>query len=200
MPLYRTCLSMALLVALAVGCTSVQQERRYRTFFNETAQALAPEFRLPDESQYGPAWAVVEGQGWRTLDGTGETKAEFWTSGEFNGGGTIDYAYILVEQATDTRTLFAFVSGDAGYEARQLDAGFEWGIWLRTLAPGRYAIAETEAEAAAGARDANGDSPGEALELEARNQVIEFFQFEGAASGFVWNDVTRSFDRFRTRD
>lgn len=189
---YRACLIVTLLGALAISCTSVEQERRYRTFFSETAQALAPEFRLPDESRYGPAWAVVEGQGWRTLDGTGKTKAEFWTSGEFNGDGTIDYAYILVDKATDSRTLFAFVSGDAGYEARQLDAGFEWGIWLRTLPPGRYALAE--------AGDANRNLPPDALELEAPNQVIELFQFEGAASGFVWNAGTRSFDRFRTRD
>jgi hypothetical protein len=193
---YRICLTVALLGALAASCTSVEQERRYRTFFNETAQALVPDFRLPDESQYGPAWAVVEGQGWRTLDGTGETKAEFWTSGEFNGDGTIDYVYILVEKATDTRTLFAFVSVGQGYEARQLDAGFEWGIWLRTLPPGRYAIAGAEAEA----RAANGDSPPAALEFEARNQVIEFFQFEGAASSFAWNATAQSFDRFRTRD
>lgn len=180
------------LVGLAAGCSIAEQERRYRLFFNETATALVPGFRLPDESQYGPAWAFVEGQGWQTLDGTGETKAEFWTSGEFNGDGTIDYAYILVEEATDTRTLFAFVSTADGYDAKQLDVGFEWGIWLRTRAPGRYATVEV--------RGANPDSPLNAIEFESRNQAIEFFRFDGESSTLVWNATTQSFDRFWTSD
>jgi hypothetical protein len=179
-------------VVLAAGCTIRQQESRYRAFFIETAQAQLPGFRLPDESEYGPAWALVEGQGWQTRDGSGQTKAEFWTSGEFNGDGTVDYAYILVEEATGTRALFAFLSTAEGYGVERLDTGFEWGIWLQTRPPGRYATAA--------ARGAGPDSSRSALEFETRNQAIEFFQFEGSASSFVWNSTTQSFDRFWTRD
>lgn len=189
---YQTSLIAIPLAALLVGCGARDQEARYRGFFYETAGELVPGFRLPDESQYGPAWAFVEGQGWETRDGSGKTKAEFWTSGEFNGDATTDYAYILIEEATDARTLFAFVSVSDGYESKQLAKGFAHGIWLQTLAPGRY---ETAA-----ARGAGRDSPLNVLEFTAENQVIEFFQFEGGASSFVWNDATQSFDRFWTRD
>jgi hypothetical protein len=192
MKLCHTGVVTVALAALAVSCTIAEQERRYRVFFNATAQPLVPGFRLADESRYGPAWAFVEGQGWQTRDGSGQTKAEFWTSGEFNSDGTTDYAYILVEEATDTRTLFAFVSTAEGYEVERLDAGFEWGIWLRTRPPGRYASAPT--------RGAGPDSPFNPLEFEAQNQAIDFFQFEGSASSFVWNATTRSFDRFWTSD
>jgi hypothetical protein len=192
MKLCHTGVVTVALAALAVSCTIAEQEKKYRVFFNQTAQALVPGFRLPDESAYGPAWAVVEGRGWQTRDGSGHTKAEFWTSGEFNGDGTIDYAYILVEEATDTRTLFAFISTAEGYGVERLDAGFEWGIWLRTRPPGRYPTAA--------ARGAGPDSPVNPLEFEARNQAIDFFQFEGSASSFVWNATTRSFDRFLTSD
>ena len=192
MKLIHTSLIAAALAAPATGCTIVDQERKYRIFFSETAQALVPGHRLPDESQYGPAWAFVEGHGWETRDGSGETKAEFWTSGEFNGDGTLDYAYILVEDATDTRTLFGFLSIEEDYEIEQLAAGFEWGIWLRTRAPGRYATAAS--------RGIGPDSPLNVLEFEARNQAIDFFQPEGAASSFVWNEVTQSFEQFWISD
>jgi len=180
------------LTALTVGCTARQQERKYRIFFAETAQALVPGYRLPGESRYGPLWAAVEGRVWQTRDGSGLTKAEFWTSGEFNGDGTTDYAYILEEAASGTRTLFAFVSTANGYEAEQLAEGFPWGIWLRTRQPGRYATAA--------ARGAGPDSPDDVLEFEAGNQAIDFFQPEGASSSFVWNVATGTFDRFWTSD
>lgn len=167
-----------------------EQERKYRTFFRETAQALVPGFRLPDESQYGPAWAVVEGRGWRTRDGSGLTKAEFWTSGEFNGDGITDYAYILVEQATDTRNLVAFVSMGEGYEVERLDAGFEWGNWLRTLQPGRY-------QPAVG-RNIAPDATSSDSAFVAQYQAIEFFRFDGEAASFVWNPATGMFDRYQT--
>ena len=192
MKLFQFSLVVVGLAALVAGCSIRDQERRYRGFFYDTAQSLVPGYRLPDESEYGPAWAFVEGQVWETRDGSGETKAEFWTSGEFNGDGTTDYVYILVEDATDSRALFAFVSDGEDYEAELLTAGFEWGIWLRTLEPGRYDTAA--------ARGIGPDSPDKLLEFEADNQVIEFFAFEGAASSFVWNDATQSFDRYWTSD
>jgi hypothetical protein len=181
---HHLCLIVVTLAALVTGCTIGQQERKYRLFFSETAQALVPGYRLPDESEYGPLWAIVEGQGWETHDGSGETKAEFWTSGDFNDDETLDYAYILVEDASGTRALFAFLSTANGYEAERLDAEFDWGIWLRTRSPGRYVSA------------VGPDSP----QFEVENQAIDFFQFEGASSTFVWNRTTQSFDRFRTSD
>ena len=190
---HHACLvTVITLAALAAGCTIAEQERKYRLFFTQTGRALVPGFRLPNESEYGPLWAFVEGQGWQTRDGSGETKAEFWTSGDFNGDAMIDYAFILVEEAADARTLFAFLSTPAGYEAERLDSGFPWGIWLRTRAPGRY---ETAA-----ARGAGPDSPLNILEFEAADQAIDFFGSEGAASSFVWNETTQSFDRFWTSD
>lgn len=188
----HACLLIVAFTILVGGCTIPQQERKYRIFFAETGQALVPGYRLPDGSQYGPLWAAVESRSWQTRDGSGLTKAEFWTSGEFNGDRTLDYAYILDEAASGTRALVAFVSTGDGYEVEQLAEGFPWGIWLRTQAPGRYATAA--------ARGAGPESPDNVLEFEAENQVIEFFQPEGAASSFVWNAATRSFDRFWTSD
>jgi len=191
MRLFRIGMVTLGLTVFAAGCTIGQQERKYRVFFNETAQAQVTGFRLPDESEYGPAWAFVEGQGWQTRDGSGETKAEFWTSGEFNGDGTTDYAYILVEEATDVRSLFVFVSTTEGYKVERLDRGFDWGIWLRTRVPGNYA---------ATARGAGPDSLLSVVEFEVKNQAIDFFQSEGSTSSFVWNPATQSFDRFWIRN
>lgn len=172
----RTGLVGVALTVLAAGCTIAEQERTYRNFFNETAQAYVPGFRLPDESEYGPAWALVEGQGWQTQDGSGQTKAEFWTSGEFNGDETMDYAYILVDEAAETRTLFAFVSTAGGYEVERLDEGFEWGIWLQTRPPGRYATAA--------ASSAGPDSPDNVLELrpETRQSTSSSLKAAGRVS------------------
>lgn len=188
----RLRIGLIALPLLVVGCTSAEQERTYRDFFYETAQPLVPGFRLPDESQYGPAWAAVEGRNWQTRDGSGQTKAEFWTNGEFNGDGKIDFAYILVEVATDDRTLLAFVSTPDGYEVQRLDQGFEWGIWLKTRPPGRYSTVPTQS--------ANQGSEFELAAFEAKNQAIDFFPSEGDTSSFVWNATTQSFDRFWTRD
>jgi hypothetical protein len=185
-------LTLIALALLTSSCTIGEQERKYRIFFNQTGQALVPGYRLPDESAYGPLWAAVESRNWQTRDGSGLTKAEFWTSGEFNGDGTIDYAYILVEDSTDTRVLFSFLSVADGYEAVRLTSGFPWGIWLRTLPSGQYSRTKAGVN--------RGDSSPSELEFEAANQVIEFFQFEGAASSFVWNTAAQSFDRFWTSD
>ena len=190
MKTFRNALIFCVFSSLTAGCTIAEQERKYRIFFARTAQALVPGFRLPDESQYGPAWALVEGHAWRTRDGSGETKAEFWTSGEFNGDGTTDYAYILIEEATDTRTLIAFLSTPDGFAARHLEAGFEWGVWLRTRPAGRYRIAATE--------NAGRDAASAAETFVAENQVIELFERDGNASNFAWNASAQSFDRYRT--
>jgi hypothetical protein len=192
MKLSAASLTVIALALLAGGCTIGDQERKYRIFFRQTAQTLVPGYRLPDESAYGPLWAAVESRNWQTRDGSGQTKAEFWTSGEFNGDATIDYAYILVEESSDTRNLFSFLSTADGYEAVRLTSGFPWGIWLRTLPPGRYSMTTAGV-------DSRDSSPSD-REFDAPNQVIEFFQFEGAASSFVWNAATQSFDRFWTRD
>jgi hypothetical protein len=187
----RKFLLIATAFAAIAACSVGDQERKYRVFFYETAQALVPGYRLPDAAMYGPAWAAVESRNWRTRDGSGQTKAEFWTSGEFNGDGKLDYSYILAEEATNTHVLFAFVSTPGGYEAQRLDEGFEWGTWLRTLPRGR--------DQAAAQRE-SADSPPNETEIDTRNQAIEFFQFEGSSSSFVWNATTESFDRFRTSD
>ena len=190
----RNCLSLVLIAAPILGCNSTvrDQEVRYRAFYRDTAQALTPGFELPDGALYGPFWAQVEGRHWETRDGSGQTKAEFWTSGEFNGDATIDYAYILVETATGNLTLFAFVSGEQGYRAEPLVDGFNWGLWVKTREPGSY---ETAA-----ARGAGPDAAESVLEFEAQNQAIDFFQPESSASSFVWNASTQSFDRFWTSD
>jgi hypothetical protein len=188
----HACLVIATLAALAAGCTIGNQERRYRTFFNETAAPLVSDYRLPPESEYGPLWALVEGQGWQTRDGSGETKAEMWTSGDFNGDRTVDYAYILIAAASEARALYAFLSTGPGYEAKRLTDGFDEHMGLATRAPGRH---ETAA-----ARGIGPDSPLNVLEFAVEHAGIDFFQFEGAASCFVWNAATQSFDRYWTSD
>ena len=187
-------LGLFLVASQLLACSSSvrEQEQRYRTFYRETAQALTPDFELPDAALIGPFWAQVEGRNWETRDGTGQTKAEFWTSGEFNGDASTDYAYILAESASGTLAVFAFVSGGEGYQAIRLVDGFNWGIWLRTREPGRYATA-----AAGGAGPS---SPDNVQEFVADYQVIDFFQPESSSSSFVWNAESQSFDRFWTSD
>lgn len=168
-------LSLALLTLVA-GCTAADRESPHQVFFRENAAALATGFRLPDESEYA----------------NGAIRGDVWTSGEYNGDSTTDYAYILVSEATGARTLFAFVSTTAGYSAKQLDADFAWGMWLRTRAAGRYATAA--------AHGAGEESPGNILEFEAEHEAIDFFQPEGGASTFVWNSFRDAFDRYWTSD
>ena len=193
MKAHRISLLTLVLAALVAGCGIREQEREYRNFFNQTAKELVPGLRLPDESQYGPAWAFIEGQGWETRDGSGETKAEFWTSGEFNGDEATDYAYILVDEESEARNLIAFVSATDGYRyrAEQLTTGFEWGIWLRTRASGRY-MATPSGEGAADV------SP--TTQFEVRNQAIDLFETGGSTVTFVWDESSQAFNRYSVSD
>lgn len=188
----RACLIVVTAASLAAGCSVGNQERKYRAFFGQTAQALAPGYSLPPESEYGPLWALVESPGWRTRDGSGRTKAEMWTSGDFNGDGKEDYAFILVANADGSRALYAFLSADEAYEAVRMTDGFGEHMGLATRGPGTYATAA--------ARGLGIESPDNALSFEAANHSVDFFQFEGGASSFVWNDGTQSFDRYWTSD
>jgi len=188
----RAWLIFAVAAACTAGCSVGNQERKYRQFFGQTAQALAPGYSLPPESDYGPLWAIVESPGWRTRDGSGQTKAEMWTSGDFNGDAVDDFVYILVANSDGARALYAFLSTADGYEATQLTAGFGEHMGLATDAPGTYATAAS--------RGIGIESPDNALAFEAVYQAVHFFQFEGAASSFVWNEETQSFDRFWTSD
>jgi hypothetical protein len=188
----RACLIVAATAALAAGCSVGNQERKYRVFFGQTAQALAPGYSLPPESAYGPLWALVESAGWRTRDGSGRTKAEMWTSGDFNGDAQDDYAYILVANTDGARALYAFLSAGDGYVARRMTDGFGAHMGLATRAPGTYATAA--------GRGLGVESPDNALAFEAVHQAVDFFQFEGGASSFVWNGASQSFDRYWTSD
>jgi hypothetical protein len=177
---------------LAAGCSVGNQERKYRAFFGQTAQALAPGYSLPPESEYGPLWALVESPGWRTRDGSGQAKAEMWTSGDFNGDAKEDYAYILVANTDGARALYGFLSAGEAYEAERMTDGFGEHMGLATRVPGTYATAA--------ARGAGVESPDNALAFATEYQAVDFFQFEGGASCFVWNETTRSFDRYWTSD
>ena len=186
------CLILIVMATCLTGCSSGAQERRYRLFFTRTAADLVPGYWLPPESEYGPLWAAVEGVNWQTRDGSGRTKAEFWTSGEFNGDEELDYAYVLAAVADNERALYAFVSSPGGYEAILLQPNAAPRMWLATSAPGRYATA-----AAAGA---GRDSATAVQEFESTYQGIVFFSNEGASSTFVWNETGSSFDRYWTSD
>jgi len=189
---HRAFLIVAAATVLATGCSVGNQERKYRLFFGQTAQALAPGYSLPPESRYGPLWALVESSGWHTRDGSGRTKAEMWTSGDFNGDAKDDFVYILVANTDGERALYAFLSAGEGYEAERMTDGFGEHMGLATRSPGSYATAA--------ARGVGIESPDNALSFEAVYQAIDFFQFEGAASSFVWNDGTQSFHRYWTSD
>jgi hypothetical protein len=115
-----------------------------------------------------------------------------WTSGDFNGDAQEDFAYILVANRDGTRALYAFLSAGEGYEATRMTDGFGQNMGLATRAPGTYATAA--------ARGIGIDSPDNALAFDTANQAVDFFQYEGGASCFVWNAATQSFDRYWTSD
>jgi len=186
------CVYLLGLAALAAGCSSRDQERTYRSFFRETAAGLVPGYGLPPESEYGPLWGAVEGMHWESRDGSGRTKAEFWTSGDFNGDSVVDFAYVLSRLADGERALFALLSSAEGYVAVPVARPIEPRMWVQTRGPGRY---ETAA-----AKGAGPDSADAVLEFEVTYQGIEFFQTEGASSTFVWNEATNGFDRYWTSD
>jgi hypothetical protein len=189
---HRAPLILVTTVALAAGCSVGNQERKYRQFFGQTAQALVPGYSLPPESAYGPLWALVESPGWRTRDGSGQTKAEMWTSGDFNGDAQDDFVYILVANTDGARALYAFLSDGDRYDVNRMTDGFGEHMGLATRAPGTYPTAA--------ARGIGIESPDNALSFEAVHQAVDFFQFEGGASCFVWNEATQSFDRYWTSD
>ena len=80
----RACLFVAAAAVPAAGYSVGNEERKYRPFFGQTAQALAPGYSLPPESEFGPLWALVESLGWQPRDGSGQTKAQMWMSGDFS--------------------------------------------------------------------------------------------------------------------
>lgn len=185
--------SLILACAMLAACSAAAQESKYRSFFRETGADLARGYRLPPESEYGPLWAFVESTGWQTRDGSGGTKAEFWTSGDFNGDGARDYAYVLIRAEGSERALYAFMSSSDGYAAVVLVPDIAPRMWLATRGPGRYATAE--------ARGIGPDAAATGVtEFEVSHQAIEFFQSEGASSTIVWNEGTQGFDRYWTSD
>lgn len=185
--------SLMLASATLAACSAASQESKYRSFFRETGADLAGGYRLPPESEYGPLWAFVESSGWQTRDGSGGTKAEFWTSGDFNGDSVRDYAYVLIRAEDSERALYAFMSASGGYVPVVLAPDIAPRMWLATRGPGRYATAE--------ARGIGPDAAATGVtEFEVAYQAIEFFQSEGASSTFVWNEATQGFDRYWTSD
>jgi len=162
-------------------------DRIYVAFFQGTAARLVPGYRLPDERDLGDLWSAFDSFVYKTTDDTDSTKAPYWTKGDFNNDGTIDFAYILIRDTDRSKSLFAFVSTGERYTPLLLREGFDEEMGLATQGPGTFTTAA--------GKGYGRPTPGEPTTVTVEKHAIAFFMFEGAASLFVWDTSTGRFVR-----
>lgn len=175
------------LIIVATSISVEAGENDYLDFFNTVASKLVAEYRLPIDSDMKNEWKMKEGYPYKTTDGSGMQKAPFWTSGDFNGDGKVDYAYILIHRNGNKKQLFAFISEGSNYLAFLLGEASDYEMGLATQNPGELLTASGK-----GYWEPTPDDP---PKVNIKNQAISYFMFESAASVFVWNDVDKSFKR-----
>jgi hypothetical protein len=182
--MYR--LSIIILI-LAISVSAEADDKKYVSFFNSVAFELVLEYRLPAPSDMKNAWKWKDSYTYKTKDGNGQYKAPYWTSGDFNGDGVIDYAYILIHRKSKKKQLFAFVSSGSGFLKKMLGESHEYEMGVATQEPGELLTASGKGYWK--------PSPADPPKIHIINQAIGYFMFEGASSVFVWNEKDSSFNR-----
>ncbi len=161
-------------------------DRRYLRFFDSTVARLLPGYRLPRRSDFKSYWKQSKSFVYRTRDDDSATKAPFWTKGLFNSDERVDFAYILVHEASAKKSLFVLLSDSGGYRVVRLEEEFDEEMGLATQQPVKLSYHPTA------------DADPETLEM--KREGIAFFMFESASSIFVWDDATHAFKRYWISD
>lgn len=154
----------------------------YVKFFQKV-KSLVPNLQLPESKNFASYWKYTEGYPYKTTDHSGNFKAPYWTSGFWNEDQRVDFAYILVEEASPSnKYLYAFVSRGEEYEAFRLAGPFQE----------EMAVATEKRGVCLGG---NGISSKEKC---FHNQTIAFFHLEGAGWIYGWNVDREEFVRYQT--
>ncbi len=164
-----------------------EADKPYLTFFNETVSELLSGYRLPSERDFKDYWTYFDSFVYKTEDDEGNHKAPFWTKGDFNDDGQLDYCYILIEEESGIQSFFGFISSESGYRVLLLDDGLESEMGLATQMPGELLTASGK-----GYSPATSDDP---PLVRVEHQAIAFFHFESASSVFIWDQEKQEFRR-----
>src|SRR6266550_7342337 len=162
-------------------------DRLYLTFFERTAASLVSGYRLPSNGDFENYWTDYGSFVYKPRDDADSTKAPYWTKGDFNNDGIVDYAYILIRTADGSKSLFAFLSNGNQYSSISLQEGFQEEMGLATQQGGTFTTA-----AGNGYSEPSGQQP---ATIRAEKHAIAFFMFESAASLFIWDPSRKGFVR-----
>ena len=170
---------------IAESASAGAGDNEYVSFFNSVGGKLVKEYRLPVSGDMKYYWEMKTGFPYKTTDGSGNYKAPYWTSGDFNGDNKNDYAYILINRNSGKKQLIVFLSKDDMYIAIKLSEPTDDEMGVATQHAGVLTTASGKGYWP--------PTPEDPPEINVKRHAIAYFAFESAASVFVWNDETKSF-------
>ena len=179
-----------LIFLLSLPALAIDNE--YVSFFNSTGKHLVIDYRLPISSDMKQAWKAKDSYTYKTKDSSGNYKAPYWTSGDFNGDQKIDYAYILVSRSSNENQLIVFISSEIDYIAIKLGNSHNYEMGVATQIPEVLTTASGK-----GYWPPTSDDP---PQVTIKRHAISYFMFESAASVFIWDDNKKTFKRHWTSD
>src|SRR6266545_5577890 len=160
-------------------------DRVYLAFFERTAASLVSGYRLPSDGDFKNYWTHYGSFVYKTRDDADSTKAPYWTKGDFNNDGIVDYTYILIRTTDGSKSLFAFLSNGNRYSSISLQEGFQDEMGLATQPGGTFTTA-----AGKGYSELSAEQP---AKIRVEKHAIAFFMFESAASLFIWEHSRKAF-------
>jgi hypothetical protein len=108
-------------------------------------------------------------------------------SADFNGDGIVDTARFVLNDSTKEMGLLVFISKENTFETVFLDKRESIGMGLSVVKPGKYKTACGKGYWKC--------KEGEPELVELKHPAINYFQFEGASSFFIWDESAKSFKR-----
>lgn len=165
---------------------SLPQKSRYKSFFNEH-KGLVPEYRLPTEKDFKSYWLYTNSYPYKTTDYTHQYKAPYWTSGDWNSDGVVDYAYILCHKATSEKFLYSFTSEKMSFSTALLSGPFKEEMAVAT---------ETDFNPVSGNFEEGPLNIKDAKRISVRDSIA-FFYLEGAGWVYVWDEAIKKFHKYK---
>ena len=118
----RSAILAGVVVALlASGISRSASDKEYIEFFENNGESVLDSFRLPtgEDLSY---WGIdKDTYFYKTLDSDLDTKAPYWTKGDFNGDNKPDYLYLLFQKTDNQAHLVGFISTQTSYETIMIE-------------------------------------------------------------------------------
>jgi hypothetical protein len=173
-----------ILLFIATLCFEVNAKESVLTYpqiVKKWAKQLLKEYRLPNKKDIKGYWLECERD---------KKIAPYWTSGDYNGDGLIDYAFFLLRKDNKGSNVFVLISNKNRYEVRTLRSesklsfikyGFYEGI--ESVPPGKY-------ETAHGKKYFESDDPDT---ISLNNSSINWYKCESANAFYYWDETNKAF-------